>query len=152
MRTAGCWVVAGAALLALASVVLASLRPLLPPAAWFVGAVAGLFVVRMLFSRSYRQGSDAVHREIYGGQSWPARPRKKLLDPEWGLLGRRGGTPALIGLRAPMLGGLLPSMMLGEAIDPALTGLWVAGTFLAMELGLMHLVHALPPGQAEVAG
>jgi hypothetical protein len=148
VRIAGFWIAAGAAMLALASIAFAPLRPMLSPAAWFVGVVAGLFFVRMLFSRSYRRGFDAVHHAMYGDRPWPARPRKKLLDPEWGLFGWRSGTPALIGLRAAMLGGLLPSTMLGEAIDPGLTGLWVAGTFLAMELTLMYAVQSLQAGQA----
>ncbi len=149
MRIVGLWITAGAAGLALASIAFAPLRPLLAPAAWCVGGVAGLLFLWMLFSRSYRRGFDAVHRAMYGDQPWPARPRKRLLDPEWGLFGWRAGTPAMNGLRALMLGGLLPSAALGDAIDPALTGLWVAGTFVAMELTLIYAVQSL---QAREAG
>jgi hypothetical protein len=137
------WIAAFAGLASVASILFPPVRFILLPGTIFVGATAVLLFVRMLFSRTYRQGVDAANREMQGDDPWPGRP-KKFRDPDWGLFGSRTGGPALLWLRAVLVLGTLPMGLLQNWIGMEVVWLWCAGAFLAMELSLMHLALSQP--------
>jgi len=130
-----------APVLAVAGIVSKAAQPILFPATIFVGGTAVLLFLRMLFSRAYRQGVYALNRELPGTDPWPGR-RKKLSDPEWGVFGSRTGPPAQQWLRAILLFGMMPLVFIQKLIGTEVIALWIAGTFLAIELGLMNAAAA----------
>ena len=142
LRTACFWIAASAGVAALASILFAPVRVILLPGTIFVGATAVFLFLRMLFSRTYRRGVDAINREMQGDDPWPGKP-KRFRDPDWGLFGSRTGPPALLRLRAMLYLGLFPIALLQNVIGVEVLWLWFAGTFVAMELSMMHA--ALPP-------
>jgi hypothetical protein len=120
------------------SILFTPVRLILLPATILVAGAAMLLFLRMLFSRTYRQGIDAAHREMQGSDPWPGRP-KAFLDAEWGLFGSRAGSPALLWLRAILVVGILPMGLLQNVIGMDVVWLWAAGGFVAMELSLMQV-------------
>lgn len=143
LRAACFWIAAFAGIGSLASVLFAPVRVVLLPGTILVGATAVLLFLRMLFSRTYRRGVDAVNREMQGRDPWPGRP-KKFRDPDWGLFGSRTGSPALQWLRAVLVIGILPLALLQNWIGMEVVWLWFAGAFVAMELSIMHAALSQP--------
>jgi len=144
IRQASFWIAVFAAILAPFGIFSDSVQPVLVPAAIFVGGTAVLLFLRMLFSRTYRHGFNALSREMQGDAPWPGR-RKKLSDPEWGMFGNRTGPSALQWLRVVFVFGLLPVVFLQHWIGMEVVALWAAGTFLATELSLMHAALSKSP-------
>ena len=137
LRLVCSWIAAFAGVVALVSISFAPVRIILFPTTIFVAGTAAVLFLRILFSRAYRQGIDAVNREMRGSDTWLGRPIK-LRDPDWGLFGRRAGTPALLWLRAILVLGILPLGLLQNAIGAGVVQLWFFGAFVAMELSIMH--------------
>jgi hypothetical protein len=147
LRRSCFWIAAFAGVAALGSVLFAPMRFVIGPATIFVAATAALLFVRVLLSRTYRRGVDAVNREMQGdAPQWLAKPTK-FSDPEWGLFGSRAGSPALLWLRAILVMGILPMGLLQNWIGLDVVMLWFWGAFVAMELSIMHAaLTAQPPG------
>jgi fatty acid desaturase len=143
LRAVCFWIAAYAGLASVAGILFAPLRLILLPSTIFVSATAVLLFLRMLFSRTYRRGVDAANREMQGNDPWPGRP-KKVLDPNWGFFGSRGGSPALLWLRTVLVIGVLPMMLLQYWTGIEVVWLWLAGAFVAMELSVMHLALSQP--------
>lgn len=137
LRAASFWIAALAGAVAFASILLPPVRLVLFPATILVGGTVALLFLRMLFSGTYRRGIDDANREMQGSDPWPGRP-KKLRDPDWGLFGSRAGSPALRCLRAVLVVGTLPLALLQNRIGGDVLALWFAGTFVAIQLSLMH--------------
>jgi hypothetical protein len=135
------WIAVLAGLLSIASIFFAPARSIVYPATLFVGATAALLFLKMLFTRTIRRGVDAANREMQGDDPWPGKP-KKFRDPEWGLFGSRTGTPTLFLLRAVLSIGILPLALIEPWIGTGPVVLWLAGAFVAIELGIIEL--ALP--------
>lgn len=145
---AACFVIAAAGgALALASLALAGLRPAVVPATWIVGGAAALLFLRMLLSSAYRRGMEALNSEMQGDDPWPGRAMT-FRDPEWGLFGRRFGSPGLLWLRAVLLCGTPPLLLLSGVIGDAVGHLWFACLFVAIELSIIHAVESLPRRRA----
>lgn len=138
LRSVCFWIAAFSGATALAAIFFSPIKLILFPATLFVAGTATLLFLRMLFSRAYRQGVDNANQEMQGNDPWPGRP-KKLLDPDWGLLGRRAGSPALLWLRAILVLGILPLALLQNWIGLDVVLLWFASAFVSMELSIMHL-------------
>jgi hypothetical protein len=139
------WIAAFAGVAALGSLLFAPMHLIIGPATLFVGGTAALLFVRILFSRTYRQGVDAVNREMQGDAAqWLAKP-KKFGDPVWGLFGSRAGEPALLWLRAILVLGILPTVLMQHWIGWDVVMLWFWGAFVAMELSIMHSALTVPP-------
>ncbi len=144
LRAVCFWIAVFAGLASVAGILVPPVRFILPPCMIFVGATAFLLFLRMLFSRTYRQGIDAVNREMQGnGSSWRGR-RIKLLDPDWGLFGSRAGSPALLWLRAVLFLGAFVMQFLRNRVGDEVFLLWIAGTFVAMSLSMMHAALSQP--------
>ena len=82
-----------------------------------------------------------VADEMSADEPWPGKS-KKFLDPDWGLFGKRVGSPALLWIRAVLVLGIIPIFTVESFIPVGAIGLWMAGSFVAMELSLLHA--ALP--------
>lgn len=143
LRATGFWVAVLAVVVSFVGMFSASAQVLLFPATILAGGTTVLLFVRMLFSRTYRRGIDALSREMRGNDPWPGR-RKSLADPEWGAFGSRTGPPALRWLRAILVFGILPVVLLQKLIGAEVVGVWAAGTFLVMELTMMHMALSQP--------
>ncbi|MDF7776915.1 hypothetical protein P1X14_16780 [Sphingomonas sp. AOB5] len=143
LKRASFWIAAFAGIVSVASILFDAVRPIVFPVTILAGGTAVLLFVRMLFSRTYRQGVYAVNREAQGNDPWPGRARK-FRDPEWGLFGSRAGSPALLWLRAVFILGPLPIGLLQNWLDPEVLWLWIAGAFVAMELSVMHAALSKP--------
>ncbi|NYT42903.1 hypothetical protein HZY97_19170 [Sphingomonas sp. R-74633] len=137
LRRVSFWVAVLAGTIALASLAITPLRGILIPATAIVAAIAALLFLRMLFSPTYRRGIETADTAMRANKASPRRAIG-MRDPEWGLFGGRTGAPALIWLRAILFLGIFPAMLLQAWIGEAIW-LWVAGTFVAMELSLMHI-------------
>lgn len=124
------------AVLALAGFLSLAVRPLVEPSASLVAGVAAVLFVRMLCSRDYRRGIDAANLAMQGAEAWPGQ--WKFFDPDWGLLGKRVGTPALIWVRAALYLGVLPIFLLQHWTGVKAGWLWFACTFVAIQLSIMH--------------
>lgn len=138
LKVVSLWIAGLAGALAVASIALPQLQPIIKPAAIFVAGLATLLFLRMLFSRSYRSAVNHANLEMQGSDPWPGLP-KKFSDPEWGLFGRRAGGPALLRVRAVLFIGLFPIALAQNWIGLAPMMLWFAATFVACELSIMHL-------------
>ena len=143
LREISFWVATLAAIIAVAGIFSASAQAVLFPVTIIVGGTAVLLFLRMLFSRTYRHGIDAVSREMRGEDPWPGR-RMKLSGPEWGMFGSRTGSPSLQWLRAILVFGILPVVLFQKLIGTDVVWLWAAGAFVAIELSLMHVALSQP--------
>ncbi len=132
------WIAAFAGAVALGGILFAPMRPIIYPTTILVGGAAALLFIRMLFSRIYRRGVNALNREMLGADPlWSAKP-KTFGDPEWGLFGSRAGSPSLLWLRAILCVGIIPTALLQHWIGLDVVTLWFAGAFVAVELSIMH--------------
>ncbi|WP_296311411.1 hypothetical protein [Erythrobacter sp.] len=141
---AACFVIAASGgVFALASLAFAALRPAVVPVTWIVGGAGTVLFVRMLLSRTNGRGIETINREMQGDAPWPGRSIR-FRDPEWGLFGRRCGSPAVLWLRAVLLCGWPPLVLLAGMIGEEVGFLWSACLFVAIELTIMHAVATLP--------
>lgn len=140
LRTASLWIAVFGVALSLASLVSRSLIPFILPSIYAVGGCALALFLRVLFSRFYRRGIDGANKAIQGTDPWPGKG-KSLFDPEWGLFGKRAGTPTLLWVRAVLLFGIVPAQIVQEQTGVEVGSLWVASTFVVMQLSLMHGVN-----------
>ena len=131
LRTVCFGIAASAGAVSLASILFSPVRLILFPATIIVGATAALLFLRMRFGRAYWQGIHALNREMGDDE-------KTFADPEWGLFGRRAGSPALLWLRAVLFVGIFPAVLLQHWIGVDVVMLWFWGGFVAIELSLMH--------------
>lgn len=139
LRLFSLWVAGFAGLLAIAGFAFPQVRPLINPGTLFVSGLAALLFIRMLFSRFYRRGFDRVNLAMQGEDPWPGKP-KKFSDPEWGLFGERFGTLPLLWVRAILVLGMLPAYIVQHWTGIQAGWPWIAGTFLIMELSIMHAI------------
>jgi hypothetical protein len=138
-RTVCLWIAVFGVALSLASLVSHSLIPFILPSMYVVGGCALVVFLRILFSRFYRRGIDGVNKAIQGTEAWPGKGRS-FFDPEWGLFGKRAGTPLLLWVRALLPLGIVPAQIVQEQTGVEVGWLWFASTFVVMELSLMHAV------------
>lgn len=123
-------------------------RIILVPATIFVGGTALLQFLRMLFSRPFLQGMKEVADEMDGDNPRSGKS-KKFLDPDWGLFGKRVGSPALLWVRAVLVLGIIPIFTIESFTSAGVIGLWMAGSFVVMELSLLHAALPMHRGQAS---
>lgn len=128
-----------AAGLSLASFVSRSLIPFVLPTTYLVSGLALVLFLRILFSRDYRRGIDAVNVAMHGADTRPGKA-KTFSDPEWGLFGKRAGTPLLLWIRAILLLGVPPTYVVQHWTGVEAGLLWFASAFVVMELSIMHAV------------
>ena len=150
IRLACLWIAVFAITASVTGILFAPARVILVPATIFVGGTALLQFLRMLFSRSFRQGMKEVADEMGGDVLWLGKS-KKLFDPDWGLFGKRVGSPALLWIRAVLVLGIIPIFTVESFISVGTIGLWMAGAFVAMELSLLHAALPIHRGQASAA-
>lgn len=131
LRTACLWIAVAAGMVSIAALMFAPMRSILYPATIFVGGTAAVLFLRMLLSRVYRHGIHATNREM-------GLDAKTFGDPDWGLFGRRVGTPTLLWVRAILFIGLFPAVVLQNWTGVDFAMLWFWGGFVAIELSIMH--------------
>lgn len=139
LRLFSLWVAGFAGLFSVAGFSVPQVRPLIIPGTLFVSGLVALLFIRMLFSRYYRRGTDLVNLAMRGEDPWPGKP-KKLSDPEWGLFGDRCGTLPLLWVRAVLMLGMLPAYFVQHWTGVQAGWLWIAATFLILELSMMHAI------------
>jgi len=150
LRLACFWIAVLAIGASVACILFAPAQVILFPASIFVGGAALLLFLRMLFSRAFRQGLNAVSDEMHGGGPWSGKS-KKFLDPDWGLFRKRAGSKALLWVRAVLLLGILPIFTMESFVEAGGIWLWMAGSFVAMELSLLHAALPLHHDQISAA-
>lgn len=143
LREIGFWIALSALIVSFVGMFSAAAQVVLFPATILTGGTAVLLFLRIIFSRTYRRGIDAINREMQGNDPWPGRP-KKLSDPEWGVFGSRTGSLALQWLRAILVFGILPVALLQKLIGSEVVAAWASGAFVVMELSLMHVALSQP--------
>jgi len=148
LRLACLWIAAFAIAVSVTCILFAPARVTLFPAAIFVGGIALLQFLRMLFSRPFREGIKAVANEMQGDEPWPGKS-KKFLDADWGLFGKRVGSPVLLWVRAVLVLGIIPVFIIESLISVEVVWLWMAGSFVAMELSMLHAALPIPAHQAH---
>jgi len=81
LREIGFWIALSALIVSFVGMFSAAAQVVLFPATILTGGTAVLLFLRIIFSRTYRRGIDAINREMQGNDPWPGR-RKKLSDPD----------------------------------------------------------------------
>lgn len=138
LRVFSLWTAGLAGSLAFFGFIFQQVRPLLMPSTLFVGGLATLLFLRMLFSRFYRRGVGLANLAMQGDDPWPGKP-KKFSDPEWGLFGKRTGTSPLLWIRALLVVGVLPAYLLEHWTGVPAGWLWFSAAFVVIELSIMHV-------------
>lgn len=148
LRLACLWIAAFAAVVSVTCILFAPARVTLLPAAIFVGGIALLQFLRMLFSRPFREGIKAVADEMHGDEPWSGQP-KNFLDADWGLFGKRAGSPLLLWVRAILVLGIIPILIIESFTSVEVIWLWMAGSFVVIELSLLHVALPTAAHQAQ---
>ncbi len=139
LRSLGLVIAVLAGCVAVAAVFAPPVHQILFPATLFVAAMAVLLFLRMLFSRTYREGVKAVNRQMGDGQ-----PMKRFGDPHWGVFGRRVGEPVLLWVRLVLVLGIPPLGLLMNVIGKDVLLLWFAGSCVIMEVSIMYAALRTP--------
>jgi len=137
LRIFSLWIAILAGALALLGFAVRQVVPLILPSTFLVTGLATLLFVRLLFSRYYRKGVDLANLAMQGEDAWPGKP-KSVSDPEWGLFGKRTGTPLLLWIRGLLVLGILPAYWLQHWTGVQAGWLWFSAAFVVMELSIMH--------------
>ncbi|WP_443750050.1 hypothetical protein [Asticcacaulis solisilvae] len=143
LRAVCLWIAVFAGTVALACLFFPPVRLILVPATAFVAGTAVVLFLRILFSPACRRGINAINEDMQGSGSGRGRPIR-FRDPDWGLFGRRAGTAALLGVRAVLFLGMMPLALLQHWVGMDVVKLWVAGTFVAMELSIIYAALSRP--------
>jgi len=133
LRAVCFWIAAFAGAVVLGSLVFPAVRLIVLPATILMSGTVDFLFFRILFSPTIRQGVNAARREVQGRDSWI-----NVRDPVWGIFGSRTGSPALLWLRAVLVIGILPIGLFQNWIGMDVVLLWLAGSLVAVELGIMH--------------
>ena len=111
---------------------------LVGPSIYFAAAVAVVLFVRTLLDPKCRRGIDAANVELRFGRPWPSWRRIRFFDPEWGFFGSRGGSPALLSVRAVLFVEFILAMVLSGQEGSDVLVLSFAALAVAMMLSIIH--------------
>jgi hypothetical protein len=150
------WLYAIALVLAAACAALIALSPfvdlvsdaLVRPATYVAAAVAAVLFLRMLFDPKCHRGINAAKREMRGDRPFGFR-WISFSDPQWGLFGSRAGEPALLWVRAVLMGEFILAMLLSGKEGSDILLLAFAAFFVAMMLSIIHVGMTTPTSQND---
>ena len=127
----------GGAVVVISAVYEPARATLASPLALLAVGVAILLFLRMLFDPRCHRGIKAANQEMMGGYGFQFR-LTSVLDPQWGIFGRRTGSPLLLTIRMVLLIEVVVVTLLVREV-PVLQLLACASFGVVMMLSLLHV-------------
>ena len=113
-------------------------RLLVRPCIIVAAATAATLLVRILLDPKCRRGINIVNRDLQGGRAIGFRSIR-LSDGEWGLFGKRTGSPTLFLVRATLFVEFCVAMLVSGSRGNDLLVLAFAAFSIAILLSIIHI-------------